>query len=431
MVALLFEVTVDMSIKFDKNTKSISFLRNKSTKTETNGIGQQEEKNPLLSSLEKDSEILRHNEQLHIDKSICEDSTVVKRIEYLKGDSDYRAKSNTPGPTEKSSHKENDESQQLSFATLSDLAQFVGMNDHDTNQRICGAFDDTRSFSDSESNLTSISDLTTSQISNFSRYDGYWSCFPKGQAEYFFNFFKLVYCLLWSGDLPGAIQLLLIGSSLRFVASILVFVFTPVLVSRKYPSSMHDSSFSLFNALVVLSCGSLSSYFGGRLGECLVKTHGLNGLAQLVALSCLLSIGPFVLSFQVENFWSAMICLASGYLVGEAWMGASMALLQHLSPPRSQGLAMSIYLFLNWTFSAIGTGCFLFLVSYIFIWAQTSTLSFDRCYWSAGSRNKRIVKCINNSCNNCFEPQLHDFHGIGRCDVPKVRTLISILTQGS
>ena len=36
-------------------------------------------------------------------------------------------------------------------------------------------------------------------------------------------------------------------------------------------------------------------------------------------------------------------------------MGASMALLQGLSPSRGQGLAMSLYLFLNWNCAAIVT----------------------------------------------------------------------------
>jgi len=50
-----------------------------------------------------------------------------------------------------------------------------------------------------------------------------------------------------------------------------------------------------------------------------------------------------------------MVLLAVGYLFGEAWMGASMALLQGLAPVRAQGLAMSLYLFLNWNLSALST----------------------------------------------------------------------------
>ena len=157
----------------------------------------------------------------------------------------------------------------------------------------------------------------------------------------------------FSGAIPGAMVLLLLGSCLRFAASISVFVFVPVLISRRFPS--YGNVFSIFNALVVLSCGSLSAFLGGKLGQIAVRRYGLAGLARLIAMSGILCLGPFIACILSEQFWPCMVLLAFGYLFGEAWMGASMALLQGLAPVRSQGLAMSLYLFLNWNLSAATT----------------------------------------------------------------------------
>lgn len=168
------------------------------------------------------------------------------------------------------------------------------------------------------------------------------------------KFFSSVWNLCCRGDIAGAIPLLLLGSCLRFLASILVFVYTPVLIARKFPTE--DNIFSMFNAIVVLSCGSFSSFMGGRIGQMAINLYGLGGLARLVSASCFLSIFPFIFAFQVNNFWVCMGLLSLGYLVGEAWMGAAMAMLQSLAPRRGQGLAMSIFLFLNWNLAALGTG---------------------------------------------------------------------------
>jgi len=156
-----------------------------------------------------------------------------------------------------------------------------------------------------------------------------------------------------SGVIPGAMPVLLFGSCLRFAASIAVFVYVPVLVSRRFPSQ--GAMFSVFNALVVLTCGSISAFAGGKIGQVAVRQWGLAGLARLVALSGLLCLGPFIGCILSEQFWPCMALLAVGYLFGEAWMGASMALLQGLAPVRAQGLAMSLYLFLNWNLSALST----------------------------------------------------------------------------
>lgn len=48
-----------------------------------------------------------------------------------------------------------------------------------------------------------------------------------------------------------------------------------------------------------------------------VKQWGRRGLARLVATSCVLCVGPFVMSFLSGNFWLSMALLALGYLLGE------------------------------------------------------------------------------------------------------------------
>lgn len=150
-----------------------------------------------------------------------------------------------------------------------------------------------------------------------------------------------------------AVPILLVGSCLRFSASIITFVYIPILITRRF--SAYSEIFSIFNALVILSCGSVSAYFGGRLGQLAVTRMGMGGLTRLIALSCLVSLPPIIGSFLVHSFWACMFLLALGYLLGEAWMGASMALLQGLSPPSKQGLSITLYLFLNWVLSAILT----------------------------------------------------------------------------
>jgi len=164
---------------------------------------------------------------------------------------------------------------------------------------------------------------------------------------------QLLRMLCFDGSVPGAMPVLLVASCLRFSASIAVFVFVPVLVERRFPSQ--EATFSIFNAIVVLSCGSFSAFMGGKLGQYAVRVYGLSGLAKLISTSCILCVLPFVFVFLAFEFWHAMAMLALGYLLGEAWMGASMALLQGLSPRKGQGLAMSLYLFLNWNLSAVAT----------------------------------------------------------------------------
>ena len=54
--------------------------------------------------------------------------------------------------------------------------------------------------------------------------------------------------------------LLLMACSIRFVAGIATFIYYPVLVARRFPD--FETHFSVFNAVVVLSCGSFSSFVG-------------------------------------------------------------------------------------------------------------------------------------------------------------------------
>ena len=119
----------------------------------------------------------------------------------------------------------------------------------------------------------------------------------------------VLYTLFMGDKVAGAMPLLLIGSSVRFVAGIATFVFFPVLVSRRFPA--YENQFSVFNALVVLSCGSFSSYLGGKLGSMVSRKHGMEGLAKFVALTCLFSAPPFALAFHLERFWFAVVSLVS------------------------------------------------------------------------------------------------------------------------
>ena len=158
---------------------------------------------------------------------------------------------------------------------------------------------------------------------------------------------------LTNKDIPAGIPLLYVGSCLRFMASIVTFVYVPVLISRRFPE--YETTFSYFNAIVILTCGSVSSFLGGRAGQVAVKLYGLSGLARLIILSCIFSLVPFLTAFTTPSFWICMMSLVLGYLVGEAWLGAAMALLQALAPKSRQGISMSLFLFFNWNLAALGT----------------------------------------------------------------------------
>ena len=154
-------------------------------------------------------------------------------------------------------------------------------------------------------------------------------------------------------DIPIGIPLLYIGSCLRFMASIVTFVYVPVLISRRFAE--YENTFSYFNAIVILSCGSISSFVGGRAGQIGIKLYGLSGLTRLIILSCIFSLVPFLTAFTTPSFWICMMSLVLGYVVGEAWLGAAMALLQALAPQSRQGISMSLFLFFNWNLAAVGT----------------------------------------------------------------------------
>jgi hypothetical protein len=94
----------------------------------------------------------------------------------------------------------------------------------------------------------------------------------------------------------------------RFVGGIVTFVYVPILIQRKFPDK--QDFYSIFNALVVLSCGSISSYAGGKLGEVAVREMGISGLAKLIAASSLLSLPPLIFAFVALKFWLAVSLLA-------------------------------------------------------------------------------------------------------------------------
>ena len=55
------------------------------------------------------------------------------------------------------------------------------------------------------------------------------------------------------------------------------------------------------------------------------------------------------MSFREHRFWFSVVLLALGYLIGEAWMGASMALLQVINPSSTPLLTqLFILLFTLW-----------------------------------------------------------------------------------
>ena len=181
------------------------------------------------------------------------------------------------------------------------------------------------------------------QSYNDSNYDNEWddSCTTR------------LFRSLINKDIPMGIPLLYFGSCLRFMASIVTFVYVPVLISRRFPE--YENTFSYFNAIVILSCGSISSFVGGRAGQIAIKLYGLSGLTRLIILSCIFSLVPFLTAFTTPSFWICMMSLVLGYLVGEAWLGAAMALLQALAPLSRQGISMSLFLFFNWNLAAVGT----------------------------------------------------------------------------
>jgi hypothetical protein len=157
--------------------------------------------------------------------------------------------------------------------------------------------------------------------------------------------------LLTGGSIPYALPLLLLASGLRFMAGIAIFVFFPVLMARVYPTS--ERMFSVINASILLICGSTSTILGGRHGQQIMSSEGLSGIIHLAGLSVNLCILPFTISMIASMFWVRMIALASGYLIGEAWMSLALAILQAITPKRMQGLSMAFYLFFNWITSAI------------------------------------------------------------------------------
>lgn len=120
----------------------------------------------------------------------------------------------------------------------------------------------------------------------------------------------VLYTMCMGDKITGAMPLLLMASSVRFVAGIATFVYYPILVSRRFPA--FENHFSIFNALVVLSCGSFSSFIGGKFGQYVVRRNGLEGLSKFIALTCLFCAPPFALAFREHRFWFSVVLLAVG-----------------------------------------------------------------------------------------------------------------------
>lgn len=166
--------------------------------------------------------------------------------------------------------------------------------------------------------------------------------------------FKSIHETLFAGEVTSrTLLLLLFGSSMRFSASIAMFVYTPIVIARKFPEE--ELLYSVINSISIMVCGSTSALLGGKIGRYVIKHKGLSGLTKLLYISCGISVLFFVYAILSKRFWTSMISLSMGYLVGEFWMCATMALLQSLCLQKHQGMIMGIYLLLNWNASAVMT----------------------------------------------------------------------------
>jgi len=183
---------------------------------------------------------------------------------------------------------------------------------------------------------------------------------------------------------PTDMRVMIVASAFRMAGGIVMGSFLPAYFKQHFPSQRDQ--FAIINSIVVATAGTMSSLFGGRLADLLMRraseklreeartsllTTSVNGdesasaeanrnveeveakikglqdlspFALCSALSCILSVPFFVGVFFIPNLYAAMAMLFLAYLLSECWYAPTFCIIHNYTavPAHVKGVATSI-----------------------------------------------------------------------------------------
>ncbi|KAL1510874.1 hypothetical protein AB1Y20_005706 [Prymnesium parvum] len=137
------------------------------------------------------------------------------------------------------------------------------------------------------------------------------------------------------------VRWLLMASGLRFLAGFTIGVWVVPFYRGAFPEQI-GSQFALLKAGVNGLAGSASAAAGGVLTDRLQSRDGR--YAQWVpALGCCLAIPFWIGTIKSPTIELSLAFLFAEYLVAECWFGPTIASLQNIASPKTQGLTQGLF----------------------------------------------------------------------------------------
>ena len=116
-----------------------------------------------------------------------------------------------------------------------------------------------------------------------------------------------------------------IAGMFRFFETFSIVYYLPTFMMKVYPA--FKTQYGLYSALIVASCGFLSTVIGGLVSDKYEKKSRMTK-----ALVCLLG-GAFAIPaisicvLTTSNFWVSMAFMALKYLLSESWMSPAITMM--------------------------------------------------------------------------------------------------------
>ncbi len=131
---------------------------------------------------------------------------------------------------------------------------------------------------------------------------------------------------------------------LRSTASMIVTSYSPVFFQKVFTN--YKNEYAFINAMSLTIFGFASSLLGGILIDKFENKSYMTG-ASVIMLGNTLSVPLILIAAFTQNFWLAMACFSLKVLVSGCYLSPAITMIQNTTESRSNGLAVSAYLFIN------------------------------------------------------------------------------------
>jgi predicted MFS family arabinose efflux permease len=137
------------------------------------------------------------------------------------------------------------------------------------------------------------------------------------------------------------VRLLLLASTLRFLAGFTIGVWVVPFYREQFPGSI-GAEFALIKACVNGVAGSVSATGGGIAADRLSRKDERFQL-WVPAIGSMLAIPCWLATLGAPTLETSLAALFAEYLFAECWFGPTVAGLQAAAPPQAQGLTTGVF----------------------------------------------------------------------------------------